>query len=105
MNDKNLALMDSIMMDAIVQSDEWQKIQLNDPRITAANDRLEAALEQARALIDLYAELSDAHSAVISALGDSGILFGIHVADAIRDVASRPADLSRRIMERMEGRA
>ena len=105
MEDKNLVLMDDLMMNAITQLDEWQELQLHDPRITAANQRWCAAMEQVRALIpmELYAELSDAHAAELSATGDLGILFGLHVMDAIRDVASRPMDLSRRVLERIGG--
>ena len=103
MVDKNLVLMDDLMMNAITQLDEWQVIQMHDPRIATADERYYAALEQARALIpaELYAELSDAHASELAATGDVGILFGIHVADAIRDVASRPTDLSRHILKRI----
>lgn len=105
-NSKNLALMDSIM-GGITQADEWDKIQMYDPEITAASDRWEAAMEQAKALIprELYNELYDAHEAGTSAIGDVGILYGIHVADVIREVASSPADLSRHIQKRIQGHA
>lgn len=100
--DKNLTLMDDIM-GGITQADEWNNIQTSDPMITAASDRWSVALEQAETLLpkELYKELCDAHTDGLSAIGDAGILFGIHVADVIRDVSSRPADLSRHIMERM----
>lgn len=104
MDDKNLILMNSILMDGIAQLEEWRDAQMNDPRFTAAVNRFDTALEQARTTIpeELYRELDDAYADGISAIGDIGILFGIHVADAIRDVTSRPADLSRYILERME---
>lgn len=96
MNNKNLALMNDIM-GAVTQTEEWQEIQMCDPAIVAAEARFSAAMEQAKAAIpgELYSELSDAHTAAILAIGDVGVLFGIHVADAIRDVAARPLDLSR----------
>lgn len=105
MNDKNVALVDEIM-GVITQAAEWQEIQMHDPIITAATNRWNAALEQAKALLPekLYTELSNAETDEVSAIGDAGILFGIHVADVIRDVASRPADLSRHIQERMVGK-
>ena len=104
-NEKNLALVDDILS-MVTQADEWEEIQLNDPRITAACVRWEAVLERTKALLpwELYAELSDARAGEIAAVGDAGILFGIHVADAIRDVASRPADLSRHVLKRIEAR-
>ena len=106
MNEKYLALMDDLMMNAITQLDEWQELQMHDPRITAASDRFDAALERVRDLIpkDTYAELADAYSSGLSATGDAGILFGVHLSDVIRDVASRPADLSRYILNRIERR-
>lgn len=106
MNDKNLALMDSVM-DVITQSDEWRDIQKNDPRITASYERWDSVLERVKPILPwkLYAELSDAHDSDLAVISDAGILFGIHVAEAIRDVASRPADLSRHILERMKGEA
>ena len=101
-NNKSLALMDDIM-GMVTQADEWQDIQMHGPIITAATARWNAALEQAKALLpkELYNELCNAETDEVSAIGDAGILFGIHVADVIRDVASRPADLSRHIIERM----
>lgn len=106
MSDKNLALMDDIM-DMVTQADEWAEIQTHDPRITDAGNCWDTVMERTKALLprELYDELSDAHSSVIAAIGDVGILFGIHVAEAIRDVAARPADLSRYILNRTEGRA
>lgn len=106
MNDKNLAMMDEIM-GTITQFDEWADIQIHDPMITAADDQFEAAMERAKAFIpkEFYDELYDTHEAKASALGDAGILFGLRVADVIRDVASRPADLSRHILKRIERRS
>lgn len=103
MNEKNLVLMDDIMQ-MVVQADEWQDIQLNDPRIAAARDHWNAVLERAKAFLpkEIYIELEDAEAGEVSATSDAGILFGIHVANAIRDVASRPADLSRRVLKRMK---
>lgn len=100
---KNLALMDDIM-DAVTQLDEWMETQQNDPRITTANNRWCTVIEQVKALLPrgLYDELCEAHSSEVAATGDVGILFGIHVADAIRDVASRPTDLSRYILKRVK---
>lgn len=104
MNDKDLALMDEIM-GVITQADEWQEIQLHDPIVTAATSRWNAAMEQAKAFLpeNLYYDLIDANADEGSAIGDAGILFGIHAADVIRDVARSPFELSQRILARMEG--
>lgn len=100
MNDKNLILVNEIM-GVVTQSEEWQEIQIHDPTIAAAEARFSAAMEKAEAVIprELYSELSDAHTAALLATGDAGVLFGVHVVDAIRDVAARPADLSKYVLE------
>ena len=102
-NEKNLALMDNIM-NGIMQTGECDEIPMHDPMITVADARWDAAIEQVKTLIpeELYAELHDAYMAGADAFGDADILYGIHVADAIRDVASRPADLSRHVLKRIE---
>lgn len=106
MNDKNVVLMDDIMQ-GICQTDEWQDILSCDPRIVAANAHWNNAMEKVKSLVpqELYDELCEANAGEVIAAGDTGILFGIRVADVIRDVASRPADLSRHILERMEGKS
>lgn len=105
-NDKNLDLMDCIM-DAITDSEEWLEIQMHDPMAVDAANRFNAALEQAKDLLprEIYNKLSDVYMSGVVAAGNSGILFGLHVADVIRDVASRPADLSRHIQKRIQGHA
>lgn len=107
MNDKNLALMDKII-NAITGDGqgEWNEVLMNDPAIIAANNHFEALLGKVETLLpdSIYGELSDAYSGGLAAVGEAGILFGLHVADAIRDVSSRPADLSRHIMKRVERR-
>ena len=101
--DKNLSLMDDIMFVGLERTDEWNRVQLSDPMITTANARWRAALEKAKAFLptEIYMELDAANADEVTANGDAGILFGIRVADAIRDVITRPADLSRHILERM----
>ena len=104
--DINAQIMDDIM-NGITQTDVWERIQQEDPMILKAEARLEKALERVEGLIprDLYAELSDAASGTLSAMGDAGILYGMHVVFAMQDVAARPADLSRHVLDRMEGKA
>lgn len=103
MDEKKLALMDEIM-GVITQADEWQEIQMQDPIIADARNCWKTAFKRAKAFLpeEIYMELEDAKASEVSAIGGAGILFGIHVADAIRDMASRPADLSRYVLERMK---
>lgn len=100
---KNLGLMDEIM-GAITQTDEWCMIQDNDPRVVAADKALGERLAALRPNMshDEYDSLESAVFGAQTALADAAILYGIHVADTIRDVSSRGPALSQYIMDRME---
>lgn len=100
-----LGIMDDVMC-AITQTDEWQRIQLKDPRILEAEKELNRVLVQVRPFLpgNLMDELENsARGSIATAYGEVGILYGIHVADAIHAVAAKPTLLSRRIMERLAG--
>lgn len=102
--DKNLVLMDDIL-EVIGQSDEWEDIQLHDPRIVAAEQAMKKRLAHLapyaspKFMDDLLADIFDTCSANI----DAAILYGIHVAFALQDVVGRIPDLSRHIMQRTGG--
>lgn len=100
--DTNVQIVDEIMS-CITQADVWFEAQQNDPAITAAKARRDKVLEQVEALMprDLYVELEDATLGESSATCDAGILYGMRIAFALIDVASRPADLSRHVLHRM----
>lgn len=105
--DKNVKLMDELM-NSIIQTDDWNEIQLNDPGILEKSERLNRLLDQIRdaappELADLIAALEDATLDAACSHITPAILYGIHVADAIRDVAARPCDLSRYVMNRVGG--
>lgn len=99
MKKADLALMNEIM-DGIVQTDEWTKLQIIDPGVQAAANQWRQAMESAKAHLPraVYIELSDAHACEVGAIGDAAILYGIHVANTIRDIAARPSDLSKYIL-------
>lgn len=102
--DKNVKSMDEIM-GAVGQTDEWLSIQISDPMILDATKNMSVLLEQ----LKQYAPdrpvdaVEDAAYSLVNAYTNAAILYGIHVADAIRDVAARPCDLSRHVMQRMRG--
>lgn len=48
-------------------------------------------------------ELADAQVSALNAYIDLAILYGIRVANVIRDAAAHPAEFSRYIVERMSG--
>ena len=102
--DKNLVLMDDIL-EVIGQSDEWEDIQLHDPRIVAANEALKAEMEALQLPFDEYCVLELAIGQATAATIDAAILYGIHVAFALQDVVGRIPDLSRHIMQQTGGGA
>lgn len=97
---QDLPLMDQLMH-SITINEEWERRQSTDPGISVAEDRWEIALERVKPMLptDLYMELADAHTCDVAATSDASILYGIHVADTIRDIAARPAELSRYVLE------
>lgn len=99
----DLSIMADIM-NGITNADEWTRIQTTDPGIAAADDMWDKALSNARPYLpqDIYDELSTASASEASAYGDAGILYGIHVAEAIREVVAHPEELTRFWIERVE---
>lgn len=105
MHDKEeLSLMADIMA-GIISSDEWNDIQLHDPDIKAAENRRKRVLESAKAYLprEVYVELSDAQGGEVAAYIVPAIMYGIHVAEVIREVSANPTELSRYYLERRGG--
>ncbi len=100
---ETLSLMADIM-DGITSADEWTRIQTTDPGIAAADDKWDRALSDAKPYLPwaIYEELSNANASVASAYSDAGILYGIRVADVIREAAAHPEEISRYYLARME---
>ena len=96
MDQKSLAMMDEIV-GTISQSREWNDVQMTSPAVVAAASRMNEALERAREFLPeaIFDELDCAHCAALGTIGEAAILYGIHVADVIRNVAANPTDLSR----------
>ena len=104
MDQLSLALMNQIM-DVICTSDKWERIQATNPIIATAGDEWMAALAQVKPLLprDLYTELEDAHTREVVVSVDAAILYGIHVADTIREATANPNDLSRYMLTKYGG--
>lgn len=105
--DKSVKLVDELM-NAIIQMDEWDQIQLRDPDIARKSARLNSLLDRLKAsappaLADLVGELEGAALDAACSYIAPAIMYGLHIADAIRDVSSRPWDLSRYVMQRIGG--
>ena len=102
--DENLVLVDDIM-NAITQTDEWQEIQLNDPRVVASTNALREKMAALRPLFS-FKEYSGLERVVLEAatsIAEPAIMYGIHVAFALQDVTGRIPDFSRHIMQRTGG--
>lgn len=100
---KELEIMDEIMS-AVTQTDAWQEAQEKDALVKRAWEKLDPFMEQARGYLPqgLWFRLENAVNGVSAAHGDAGILFGIHVADAIRAVTACPGALSHHIAARVK---
>ena len=101
MSEKNISIMDDLMQ-VIIQTEEWETIQATDPAIRKADKEITTLLCEAKSHVPkaLYLKLEDAVYNYSNAVSDAAILYGIHVADAIRDVSARPQDLSRHVLGR-----
>lgn len=91
------------IMKAIQQTDEWDRVWKEDPKLQEAKVQLDAAMEQIGSQIS--AELRDSLWASIYGLNAASeaaaILYGIRVAAAIRDAAA--IDRTKPVMQRGTG--
>lgn len=94
------------LMEAISQTKTWERIEIEDSLTKAADKRHTAVLSKIQNLIpaEIYSELEDANLNYIFAVKDSAILYGIHVADALRGMTENPEDLSRYVVDQWENR-
>ena len=78
------------ILTGIVCSRAWGREQLNDPRIAENAARLEKALHIVSEYVPeaVLSELEDAITNYTGAYEQAAILFGIHTADALREVAA-----------------
>lgn len=99
--DKDMEIISQLMV-TITQTNEWFRICHEDAQIQRATLGLQAIMERVVVLVpeELMDELWDALGDLEQAQETSAILYGIRVADAIRDVATRPTDLTRYIIDR-----
>lgn len=78
------------ILTGIVCSQAWGREQLNDPRIAENAVQLEKVLHIVSEYVPdaLLSELEDAIINYTGAYEQAAILFGIHTADALREVAA-----------------
>lgn len=90
MNSKmKMALADDILT-GIVCSQVWDRRQRNDPEIVKNSAQLERVMCTVSEYLpeEILAALEDAITNCIGAHEQAAILFGIHTADALREVAA-----------------
>ena len=100
----NMALVDNIM-EAITQTDEWQEIQLNDPRVVASTNALREKMAALRPLFSFreYSGLEAAVWRAASSIVEPAIMYGIHVALTLQDATWHISDFSLYFLQRFGG--
>ena len=90
------------VMQALRQTDEWDRLWKEDPGIQQAKAQLEAVMERGGLKIpgqladDLWSAVYD----LTSASEDAALLYGIRVMEALHDVAAHPEAIVNKAMER-----
>ncbi len=99
--EKNMEII-SQLLSTIMQTNEWFCICNEDPQIQRASQGLQYTMARVSALVPeaMMDELWDALCNLEAAQETAAVLYGIRVADAIRDVAARPTDLSHYVIDR-----
>lgn len=101
LDQRKVILVDEIMS-AVLQTDYFDNIIMTDPNIVAADAEMQKVidgLEQTLSKEEIDS-LQVAMYRYAIACEIPAILYGIYVADAIREIAANPSALSRCILER-----
>jgi hypothetical protein len=100
-SDRNVALVDEIMQ-AALQTDEYFKMQLEDPALKRTGHDLESIIDGITPRITEKERdaLETAINMHLNANDRVAFLYGIHTIAAIYDVAGRPCDLSKYVLEK-----
>ena len=85
------------VMQALRQTDEWDRLWKEDPSIQQAKAQLEAVMERVGLKVpgQLVDSLWSAVYELTSASEDAAMLYGIRVMEAIHGVAANPTEFSR----------
>lgn len=99
--EKNMEII-SQLLSTIMQTNEWFRICNENPQIQQASHALQLTMARVSAMVPetIMDELWDTLCNLEEAQETAAVLYGIRVADAIKDVAARPADLSHYIIDR-----
>ena len=85
------------IVDGILQTDAWGHVERTDPCVKHAEDNWDKMLQRIEKVVprEVYVDLSDAHTGVVAAHADIGILYGLHVATVMREAVANPVALTR----------
>lgn len=90
------------VMQALRQTDEWDRLWKEDPGIQQAKERLDRVMEQV--VLKISGTLMDELWAAIFDLTanseNTALLYGIRVAEVIHDIATNPTEFSKYAAER-----
>lgn len=102
--DKNMDLAYQLM-EAIRQTDEWERIWMEYPGVVEAKDKLDEIMERIDAKIptELVNELWEAFGALDWANECACVLFGFRLSCSITRAAADPAGFSSYARQRKEG--
>lgn len=93
------------VMQALRQTDEWDRLWKEDPGIQQAKARLETVME--RVGLKITGQLADdlwfAVYGLTSASENAALLYGIRVMEAIHGIAANPTELSSYVANRGTG--
>jgi len=89
------------VMAAIQQTDEWERIWMEDPMILKAKRRLNEALQLARPSLpaQVFDELWTAITEIEAADECVSILYGARVATALQDMLYQPMNFSQYMLD------
>lgn len=98
-NNKELAQQ---IMQALRQTDEWDRIWTDDPAIQKAKTQMEAVMERVGVKIpgQLMDDLWSAVYGLTSASENAALLYGIRAMDAIHGIAAHPETIIDKTTER-----
>lgn len=102
-SERKMQLVEDIIT-GIICSDVWDKEQSVNPEIIASSAKMEGLLQAARQYApgDLMNELENAIYDYTGAYERASLLNGLHVADALRDVAAHPSDYAELISAKLK---
>lgn len=92
------------VLNVIAQTEEWDRIQMEDPQVLKARAAFDRVLDRVKPYVtpEMLSELDDAASNYVASHIDAAILYGMHASEAIRYAAGEPLALSRHILARMK---